>query len=451
MNKSDINIRNVLIRVFACLACVFQILSCNHIKNEEDKSVDNIVRALKKQSIWVDSFVDSDIKLLKNVKGFDGSSVEWESLNKAHCSDEGEITKDIIDIKVSIKAKITWEGKRSEAIFSTTIKRYDKIEKTKTNGGITETITWDFSKKNLLQYILDGKVTNIWEIKSVDVEKKEFVALLKKTLHKGNLLTLTDCLKEQEKEDIKVIRAMFGTPYLTLKGKEMITWQELKSYILGAYEDAPKEDEKLFDDIIKGFLNYSGTYASFMMLSDSERTKMVKIGLERSEKICRAKYNIPKNIPHNEFLNIVIEKQILILKLKMEKPNREWKYSYRATKDDFDAEIIYDNDRAWHEQWGIYDCSGNEDVRIRVEKTSESDLAISLSIRTSNGNADYEGVCKTSQASSFSLKDVWQSTELQCEIINAKDGKLAITTTGSIEGTFTLDFLGIVIDSLIPR
>ena len=424
-------------------------------KDENDpKDIDDVIATLKNQLTWVDAYVESDIALPGTVTGFTDSNVEWRSEDKEHFNIyTGEVKRDIADVKLEIKATVSWNGNTKTVTFSTTIKRIDKIEERRNyDGGIEKIIVWDFSEEGFLKRSFDGKATHLWEISNVDIKKKELTASLKKKSIKeeaGELLELEDYSKEKEKDMRKQLEPLFGASYIALKKKSVITWQEYKAYFLETGNFSETDDEKLFESLKERtplLGDYSGTFAEFNALSDAERTKIIKDGLNNIKLGYCIEWNIPKDTADEELISKILEKVTLQVRMDVEKVSQEWKCNYRL---DYGIHIIvaYDSNKRWCEQFGFYNNEhkqGERQVSCLFDKISTDEIMIQLDTwKDNNDHPMFRGKCLISQSNSFTLKNTKdESKELQCSVTDVKDGEFTLTTTGSITGTFKMKFRG---------
>ena len=425
-------------------------------KDENDpKDIDDVIATLKNQLTWVDAYVDSDIVLPGTVTGFTDSDVEWRSEDEEHCNILGQIHRDIIDVKVQFEATVSWNGSIKTVTFSTTIKRIDKIEERRNyDGGVEKIIVWDFSEEGFLKRSFDGKATHLWEIGNVDIKKKELTASLKKKSireESGELLELEDYPKEKEKDYRKELESLFGASYIALKKKSVITWQEFKAYLLEIEMEGclETEDEKLFE-YLKGktpFLGkYTGTFADFNALSDAERTKIIKDGLNDLKLGYCIGFNIPKDTADEELISKSLEKRTQGLQMDVEMVSQEWKCNYRLYSR-IDIQVAYDNNKRWCEQFGFYNNEhkqGERQVSCLFDKISTDEIMIQLDTwKDNNDHPMFRGKCLISQSNSFTLKNTKdESKELQCSVTDVKDGEFTLSTTGSITGTFKMKFNG---------
>ena len=432
------------------------------VKREKDpsapKNIDDAIEALKSQLTWNNSIVDADIALLTTIEGFAGSSITWESLDGEHCDLSGHIKRDIVNVQVQFKATVTWQGSTKATTFSTTIKRIEKVEKIEDDPRIGEVmVTWDFSEEGFLRRSRDGKATHLWEIKNVDVKKKELTASLKKKTPEGGgeLLELEEYIEFYKRENKKSLEISFGASYIALKNKNIITWQEFKAY-LEAREGGEVEDERIFEHLKQHpyFISYSGTFAEFSSLSDAERTKIIKEVLNNMKKEFCDALGISKDTADEELVEKLMEKVIIDLKIAVNNARQSWKCRYMLGIESITIETIYDKEKKWYEQKGeemqdyaSYNTATRENVNIYCFKINENEVEITLNIQKPNVTTSFAGKCLISQSASFTLKNKDdESKEVHCTVTNAKDGKLTLTTKGSIEATFEMNFRGELIE-----
>lgn len=419
----------------------------------EPKDIDDVIDALRNQSTWAGAYVDSDITLVNSINGFPTATVSYTCKDDKHLNiGSGQITKDIADIKLEIKATVTWNGNSKDITLTTTIKRIQKIEKEYDQGSEKHKITWDFSQDNIIRLLHDGKPTHLWEIKSVDVNKRLLTVKLRKIIPRDagteDLVALKDVLKVFQKTYREIFSHIFGDAFITLKNKSSITWQDLKSYVLAITRpdsNTPKTDEELFNGF-KHDLGYTGTLSEFNALPSDQRTKIVKKTLNGiKESNCRA-YGIPKDTPDRDLVERLLEKITQHIKLLIENADREYTYSYDFGEDFFNATTFYDNTKKWFEQIGSYtsDDSTGRYVHITYAKINNAEVGVNLHTALNNNHENFRGKCNTSQYHSFNLNAEEDSSKiLQCGISNDNNnGKFSLTTTGAFSGTFQMEFHG---------
>ncbi|MGP1438389.1 MAG: hypothetical protein ACTTKH_04895, partial [Treponema sp.] len=428
----------------------------------DPKTIDDVVDALRAKSGWIDGTVSEDINLLKTVEGFPEATVEWKSLNQKRCDDAGKIKKDIANVKVELKATIKWNGKEKEVTFSTIIERIKQIRfKMDKRGKLFEAI-WDFSEENMLSYLEEGKKTAQFELKSVDIEKKQFVAQLKKKAKSdGSLVELENWTSGRTEDQIKNVEYLFGDKYVSLKKQTTITWEEYKAYLIGISRNdySSKTDEQIFDSLKHGDLydKYQGSWAEFNALSNDQKTKVIKDGLESSKEYYVKNFGVPKDTPDAEFAKKT--KEILLAQEKGGKEFLGAAYSYEYEIADstdpnyldklkLETVSMYDSKREWYSQKGnyTYDAGSDKYIKLFVAKLSEK---LSITIQDNiMGFRRFRGECPIS--TTFTLTKTRGSETLNCTVSDIQqDGKLTLTTTGGFTGTYNMSFMGSSIDSLV--
>ena len=422
-----------------------------------EKTIDDAIEALKSQSLWVNSYVDSDITLLTTIDGFAGLSVSYACDDSEHFALSGQIKKDIADVTLEIKATVTWKGDSKTITLKTFIKRFDKIEM-RENAPQGKIITWDFSQDNVLKRLYDGKATHLWEIKSVDVKKKLLVAKLKKTSLRrdGNLLEFEEVLQAMKEDVTRMYETMFGANYILLVNKDVITWKDLKPYFLsfpGPGMPPASSDEEIFDRF-KSDLGYQGTLAEFKALNDAERTKLVKDYLKAVKKSYCGDLGVPIDTPDNLVLEKIVEKTFQQMKKEIENKSGDFTFKYEARHDYFNAKTPYDETKKWCEQVGEYNNSnhaGNRYISITFDGSNTGEVAIRLFTEEASSNGiDFVGTCSLSQPNSFTLtQERNDSIKLQCAVTNLNNGKFTLVTTNAFEGSFEMEFYSTEIEKLL--
>ena len=286
----------------------------------QEKTIDDCVATLTSQLTWAGIAVDKPISLPTTVTGYDASTVEWS------CEDEhidiatGKIKKDLIDITVEIKAKVTWKGQNKTVTFTVTVQRIKKIKWTVeySHGGKGE-YEVDLSKDGVLQYFSSNKLKREYEIKNVDVKGKKLILKLIKEEDRFSkeLLTADEYIQKEQKRHNESIERHFGLKYVELENKTNITWDDLKAYLIHSgynYTGLNTNDEQAFDNFKRGKVNenYQGSFDDFKGLSPAERDKVVKDFLKRYKNEEAFVAGLAENLPTTEFVT-----QLKNHKLKM--------------------------------------------------------------------------------------------------------------------------------------
>ncbi|MGP1438106.1 MAG: immunoglobulin-like domain-containing protein [Treponema sp.] len=427
-------------------------------KDDSDpKDIGDVVEALKSQLSWAFSKVSEDINLLKEVQGFEHSTVTWKSLTPKYCSDAGKIKKDIVNVKVKLEATVMWQGNTQKVEFETTIERVKQIRYQYIQGSST----WDFSEENMLSYLRNDKIVAKFELKNVDVEKKQFVAQLKKRAkHDGSLVNAEDWMNKIVEDEIKVYEYMFGATYVKLRGQATITWEDIKAFVIGfpgSQFNAQTPDEKIFQELKASLFNeYQGNWDDFNKLTTEEKSQIIKGALERQKQFYINLFNIPKNTADNEMFKKIKETILLGEKAKVDFSCEPWLYGYKLEEVSssnypdnlkFEAKAMYDSKKEWYSQNGKYQHDGAQG-KIYL---SSMKIANQLKVRVETWQVmplEFEDVCPISMT--FTLKEKnGGSKTLNCTISNIQQsGKLTLSTTGGFTGSYEMNFNGNSIENI---
>ncbi|MGP1438401.1 MAG: immunoglobulin-like domain-containing protein [Treponema sp.] len=419
-------------------------------EDSDPKDMDDAVEALQSQLSWAGSKVDSNITLPSEVAGIAGTHITWESLNKFHCTDGGNIIKDITNVKVELEATITFNSETRKVKFTTTIERIKQIREVRGSGTDQHTFTWDFSEENVLSLLKDAKPIAKFELKKFDLAQKQFVAKLKQKEEQGKLLDLEELFTQGKQKITKSYDDLFGSEYVNLKSKSVITWEEFKAFLLKAYGNESTEEEKIFKNAKQFPLNnYTGSLAEFKALSDAERTNIIKEALNKQKEGYSKGLGISKDLSDEQFLE-ALKKNVISGFLAFESKFEEGLYKYNIiskTSDpnypdnlSFDATSIYDSQKKWYEQKGSYNYKdGNNNFSFTFGRFDDK-LKVWLEIASSQNRGKFDSIVPISSANSFTFK--YQDKTLNCAISNALDGKFTVTMTGAFSGTHEAVFQG---------
>ena len=412
-----------------------------------EKTIDDVVEALRGKLKWADSQVSENIELFNTVEGFTGSTVEWKSLNEKYCDDTGKIKKDIVNVKVELEATVKWNGQEKKVKFTTTIERIKKIRKKYSNPLGTHTEEYNFEEENVLVLLKDDKPRAKFELKSVDVEKKEFVAQLKQRANEdGVLIDLENWESEGIKLEIQRIKNIFGATFIKLRKQTTITWEDLKGYILGVFENLSPQstDEEIFNAGNRLIGLENKTWNEFNALSDEEKTKFIKKGMQKSINLYMGMLGIPRNTPDEEIAKKLTETFLLNEKASKEIAGRLSTYGYKLVEEtdpnyldhlSFKTTSKYDSKREWYDQCSSkYYCDTNHEIEMSAKKL-ENQLSIDVGIGAGNEYRLHVPISNT-----FTLENRYNGEKLHCTVSNVHDGKLTLSTTGAVTGTYEMTF-----------
>ncbi|MGP1437692.1 MAG: hypothetical protein ACTTKH_01305 [Treponema sp.] len=419
-----------------------------------EKTIDDAVEALRGKLTWVDSLVDKNIQLLTTIEGFEHSTVSWKSLNHKYCDDVGKIKKNIVDLKVELEATVEWKGQERKVKFATTIERIKQIRVKEDEGSETHTEGWDFSEENMLSLLKDDKVIAKFELKNVDIEKKQFEAQLKKRAKlDGTLINLEDWVNPRIEELINFIKeVIFGPTFIKLSTQSTVTWEEFRAYCLLIYTFLQQgiTDEELFGKVRSLFGNYAGSWDNFNALSSEEKTKLIKNALKSiREHYLEDHVGISCDAPDAELATKLQELLLLKEKYKLDILGELLAYSYELKEElvepkyidnfSFNTVAKYDNQKEWHNQNGVYIWEFGEEIVMSSNKRLNA-LYVNVEIKRKLWSEKFS----YPMPNMFTLKGnrkEWK--DLNCTISDIEEnGRLTLKTRGGEDGLYGMKFIG---------
>lgn len=412
------------------------------------KNIDDCVAALKKMLSWTGTTVSQNIQLPLEVEGFAGSTVVWQSKDRDHCSDTGEITSDLKDVEVTLEATVHWDQKEKKITFTVTVSRIKTLTHKFPEAGKTVVYVYDFSDEHALAYKKDDISQKKFEIKNIDTTKKEIEVRLLQVLTKGVLTNIENI----EPEEYVMIERFFGVAYRKLMALSTISWQDFKEYLKST--DPASSEEYLFE-MFREVAEYGGDLEAFKNLQPQEMTDIVKNGLHKHKKNMCKILNVDENTP-DENLETALKKAAEkrnMQSVTFRKEEKTFKYTLEKTSQvqEYPEGIIFrtiakHNDKKnWNEQIGDY-------------KYHQDKKYISLSAQLPNQDGTYSAYLyynedgATPKQYNFQLEvkadnsfaGVVQGGEsLNGSLQDSKNGKLKLTTTsGAFTGEYELEFHG---------
>ncbi|MGP1440085.1 MAG: hypothetical protein ACTTJ3_05035, partial [Treponema sp.] len=186
------------------------------------------------------------------------------------------------------------------------------------------------------------------------------------------------------------------------------------------------------------------TWNEFNALSDEEKTKLIKKGMQKNININMGMFGIPRDTPDEEIAKKLTETFLLIEKASKEIAGRLSTYGYKLVEEtdpnyldhlSFKTTSKYDSKREWYDQCSSdYYCDTDHEIKINAIKL-ENQLYINVRIVAGDEYRLHVPISNT-----FTLKGRNDGKELHCTVSNVHDGKLTLTTTGAVTGTYEMRF-----------
>lgn len=442
-------------------ACTFTVTVIRSSGITGEKTIEECVAALESYISWNGTVTEKDIALPSTVAGFDDSSLVWKSSDEKVCSLNGEITRDLEDVEVTLTCEVSFKGNKMTTSFNLIVGRIKELSKKKDVNGSPYVYKLDFSTKGMLSILENGKEKFKHEVKNINTKTRSITLKLKETLENangGNLITLEDLLSHRRAYSIKRTEALFGSAYKNLAKASAIEWDDFKKYVVGIDKAESSNassnldtDEKVFNYVKVRYQSFGENWDSFKVLDVTQKTKAMKgfLGWIKTYYIYGDMLN---NINDENIFEYISKDRELADKYSVAKlgSSKVCKYVLVKTNElttypegyKFLATAMYDSSKNWNEQNGDYYTGKSTSVAISTEVghvRKDGKLVSSLYIENSGNSEPYMGIITGNEFVSYS-----QGAEiLKATLNDTKDKKLTIniTTEGSLKGKYELDFL----------
>ncbi|MGP1520187.1 MAG: immunoglobulin-like domain-containing protein [Treponema sp.] len=442
-------------------ACSFTVTVIRSSGITGEKTIEECVAALESYISWNGTVTEKDITLPSTVAGFDDSSLVWKSSDEKVCSLNGEITRDLEDVEVTLTCEVSFKGNKMTTSFKLIVGRIKELSKKKDVNGSPYVYKLDFSTKGMLSISENGKEISKHEVSDINTKTKSVTLKLKETLDNvngGNLITLEDLLSHRRAYSIKRTEALFGSAYKNLAKASAIEWDDFKKYVVGIDKAESSNassnldtDEKVFNYVKARYQSFGENWNSFKVLDVTQKTKAMK-GFLGWIKTCYIYADMLNNISDENIFEYISKDRELADKYSVAKlgSSKVCKYVLVKTNElttypegyKFLATAMYDSSKNWNEQNGDYYTGKSTSMAISTEVghvRKDGKLVSSLYIENNGNSEPYMGIITGNEFVSYS-----QGAEiLRATLNDTKDKKLTIniTTEGSLKGKYELEFL----------
>lgn len=296
-------------------------------------------------SLTIPSSVSSDMTLPKDVVGYT-AAITWISADENiikiedNGSDEkGVITKDIVDRKVKLTAKVEYKSETAIKEFDVNVSHIEEIS-SETSHSIDK---YEFTGTEFIYTRVDKvskEITSGYKYGYSEVDSE-----LKKAVFIKNALYING--KWMTKQDFESLLNQGSAELNRLKNKNPLTLGDFKTF----YSMMPGSKENPTDDDIFGFLSVPGALGNktdFDGLSEAEKTAKLKACIS------------------------VFESPFLMQKALISTQFSPAFYRYELTKQSdgtytFSAAGMYAGGKSWYEQNGSYNYENDTEAIKRIE------------------------------------------------------------------------------------
>lgn len=322
-------------------------------------------------SLTIPSSVSSDMTLPKDVVGYT-AAITWISADENiikiedNGSDEkGVITKDIVDRKVKLTAKVEYKSETAIKEFDVNVSHIEEIS-SETSHSIDK---YEFTGTEFIYTRVDKvskEITSGYKYGYSEVDSE-----LKKAVFIKNALYING--KWMTKQDFESLLNQGSAELNRLKNKNPLTLGDFKTF----YSMMPGSKENPTDDDIFGFLSVPGALGNktdFDKLSETEKTAKLKSCIS----VLKELFRMQEFLTSEQFSSA--------------------RYTYDLMKkvdgtyEKFSAKALYDSGKSWYEQKGDYNYEGESETIKWIELQGckiDSGIFLFLSLRK-NDNKRYE-------------------------------------------------------------
>lgn len=323
-------------------------------------------------SLTIPSSVSSDMLLPKDVAGYT-AAITWESddddiikIETVGGDKKGVITKDIVDRKVKLTAKVEYKSETVTKEFDVNVNHIAEI----ISEAFNSIYKYEFTGTEFIYTVInkdDNKISYGYKYgySEVDPESKKAVFIQTASYMNGKWMT---------KQDFESLLKQMTVELNRLENKKPLTLGDFKtlvSMISEEMEDAT--DDKIFAwlDTLTDLL---GDKTDFDKLSETEKTAKLKSCIS----VLKELFRMQEFLTSEQFSSA--------------------RYTYDLMKkvdgtyEKFSAKALYDSGKSWYEQKGDYNYEGESETIKWIELQGckiDSGIFLFLSLRK-NDNKRYE-------------------------------------------------------------
>ena len=313
---------------------------------------------------------DKDIPLMRTVAY--GYTLTWESdkpdVLKISKENYAEIiTRDLVDRKATLTAKLSKNGSPSETA---------QKEKVVTVTAQTKFDNCELTGDLLTMRDYDGIVSAVYRVQ-IDADAKTITAAAEKVAYNGTLMAL-DTAKQQEIAKIESYIPAYRA-LLSLCDKPIVTLQDIKEAVI---QMLPKITTMSDEEAFEWITDKKESYDNFKDKNAEEKSQFLKDHyLNPMKENIYKQWQIPPNTPLEQALAQIKEQDTARITANVEKAKQPRAYTYRVEYNQLHTEAPYVSGAPWYRQergsYSYYD-SDSQDIQ-----------SVWLSLRA-NGNGKYE-------------------------------------------------------------
>ena len=323
-------------------------------------------------ALMISSSVSSDMTLPKDIAGYT-AAITWESddddiikIETVGGDEKGVITKDIVDRKVKLTAKVEYKSETATKEFDVNVNHIEEIS-SETSDSIYK---YEFTGTEVIYTRFDkdkNKIRDGYKYGYSEVEPKSKKAVFIKTTSYMNGKWMT-------KQDFESLLNQLTVELNRLENKNPLTLGDFKtlvSMISEEMKDAP-------DEVIFTWLNgmsggVLGEETDFDGLSEAEKTANLKLCIS----VLKELFRMQEFLASEQFSSALYGYDL------MKKSDGTYEFSAKA---------LYDSGKSWYEQHGSYKYHNALETIEWIELQGckiDSGISLYLSLEK-NDNKRYE-------------------------------------------------------------
>ena len=382
----------------------------------------------------VPAATDKDIPLISTVAS--GYNLTWTTPNNSVLKISENyakiITRDLVDRKATLTAKLSKESSPSETAQKekeVTVKAQTKFDNCELAGDL---LTMRNHK---------GIVSAVYRVQ-INADAKTITAALEKVAVEGRLMTLDEAKRQELAEIDTMIQA--HRSLLSLCDKETVTLQDIKEAVIQMNPwITTMSDEEAFEWIT----DKKESYDNFKDKNAEEKSQFLKSFLNKFKTEMYQYLSLPPDTPLEQALAQMKEQQIEWISARIENAKKQHIYTYSIKYDRLHTEAPYVSGAPWYRQergsYSFWDDSDNiRFVKIYGRLQNDGKYEVSIGIRKKDSERDdwfsafgYDG----SGAITAKNRDDKQIT---VTVTEKGPRKAEVVCTGEISFTKELTFRG---------
>ena len=321
----------------------------------------------------VPAATDKDIPLISTVAS--GYNLTWTTPNNSVLKISENyakiITRDLVDRKATLTAKLSKESSPSETAQKekeVTVKAQTKFDNCELAGDL------------LTMRNYQGIVSAVYRVQ-IDADAKTITAALEKAIYHDTLMT-PDEAKQQQLAQVDTINQAYRS-LLSLCDKETVTLQDIKEAVIQMNpETTTMSDEEAFEWIT----DKKESYDDFKDKNAEEKSQFLKPFLNKFKTEIYQYLSLPPDTPLEQAMAQMKEQQIEWISARIENAKKQHIYTYSIKNDRLDTEAPYVSGAPWYRQergsYSFWDDSDNiKFVKIYGRLQNDGKYEVSIGIR----------------------------------------------------------------------